>query len=163
MIETVENWRWLLYALLVAAAFSDIRSLKIPNALPVLIAASSALALFAGKAAAVDYQTAALSGLIGLGVGYAFYAFGLMGAGDGKLFAAAATWFTAGALLPVSLLVSLAGVALALGLLLVRTLRGWSAEGRSDQSLKSALKTPVPYGVAIALGFVAAAQQMAAG
>lgn len=163
MIEAVEDWRWLLYALLLAAAFSDIRSLKIPNALPVLIAASSAVILFAGKAAPADYGTAALSGLIGLGVGYAFYAFGLMGAGDGKLFAAAATWFTAGALLPISLFVSLAGVAVALGLLLVRTLRGLSASDRAGGALKSALRTPVPYGVAIALGFVAAAQQSVAG
>lgn len=163
MIETIEDWRWLLYALLAAAAVSDIRSLKIPNALPIAIAASSALILFAGGAAPVDYGTAAFSGLIGLGVGYAFYAFGLMGAGDGKLFAAAATWFSAGTLLPVSLFVSLAGVALALALLAIRTMRGLRTADSVGAPLKSALRTPVPYGVAIAFGFVAAAQQSLAG
>ncbi|OFX00211.1 MAG: hypothetical protein A3E78_06445 [Alphaproteobacteria bacterium RIFCSPHIGHO2_12_FULL_63_12] len=163
MIETVENWRWLLYALLAAAAFSDLRSLKIPNALPVLIALSAAAVLFIGKAAPSDYAAAAASGLIGLGVGYALYAVGLMGAGDGKLFAAASTWFTASALLVAGLFVSLAGVVLALVMLGARLIRGTSAAERIGATVKSALKTPVPYGVAIALGFVATAQQSVAG
>lgn len=163
MIETVENWRWILFALLAAAALSDIRSLRIPNAIPVGIALSAALALFISKAPPADYATAASSGLIGLCVGYAFYALGLMGAGDGKLFAAAATWFTAGALLAASLWVSLAGVAVALAMLAVRTLRKLNSSERIGAVVKSALKTPVPYGVAIALGFVAAAQQSIAG
>lgn len=163
MIEIVENWRWLLYALLAAAAASDMRSLRIPNALPVAIALSAAIVLFIGKASPADYVTAASSGLIGLGVGYAFYALGLMGAGDGKLFAAAATWFTAGALLFAGLWVSLAGVAVALAMLAVRTLRNMSSSERVSAAVKGALKTPVPYGVAIALGFIAAAQQSVAG
>lgn len=163
MIESIENWRWLLFALLAAAALSDMLSMKIPNALPVIIASSSALILLASKAPASDFGAAALSGLIGLGVGYGFYALGIMGAGDGKLFAAAATWFTTGALLPVGLLVSLAGVAVALVLLAARYLRGLNANDRNGGAFKAALKTPVPYGVAIALGFFAAGQQLVTG
>lgn len=163
MIETVENWRWLLFALLAAAALSDIRSLRIPNAIPAGIALSAAFVLLVSKASLADYGTAASSGLVGLAVGYAFYSFGLMGAGDGKLFAAAATWFTLGSLLVASLWVSLAGLAVAFALLLVRTLRNRGSSGHMGGAVKSALKTPVPYGLAIALGFVAAAQQSAAG
>jgi len=163
VIESIENWRWLLFAMLAAAALSDVRSLKIPNAFPLIIAASSALILLVSGAPASDFGAAALSGLIGLGVGYIFYALGLMGAGDGKLFAAAATWFTTGALLPVSLLVSLAGVAIALILLAARFLRGLNTNVQKGGSLKTAMRTPVPYGVAIALGFIAAGQQLVTG
>jgi Flp pilus assembly protein protease CpaA len=85
-----------------------------------------------------------------------------MGAGDGKLFAAA-TWFTAGALLAAGLWAALAGVAVALAMLTVRALRRMSSSERVGAAVKGALKTPVPYGVAIALGFVAAAQQSVAG
>ncbi len=159
MIESIEDWRSLLFALLTAAASSDIRALKIPNIVPVGVALSAALALFAAKAPPADYATAASSGLIALGVGYAFYAFKLMGAGDGKLFAAGATWFSTGALLSVGLWVSLTGVALALVMLAVRTLRDISSPNPVGGGLKTALKTPVPYGVAIAIGFIAAAQQ----
>lgn len=47
MIESIEDWRSLLFALLTAAASSDIRALKIPNIVPVGVALSAALALFA--------------------------------------------------------------------------------------------------------------------
>lgn len=157
MIESVEGWRWILFALLAAAAVSDIRALRIPNILPLAILASLAVALIANGAPIGDYRSAAKSGLIGLAVGYAFFAFGLMGGGDGKLFAASAAWFNAGALLGVSLLVSIAGVVVALAALAARAVarRSTTAEGGA---VRSALKTKVPYGVAIAIGTIVAAQ-----
>lgn len=163
MIESIENWRWLLYLMLVAAALSDLRSFTIPNVIPIGTALATALILFISKAPPSDYSTAAASGLIGLCVGYAFYSFGLMGAGDGKLFAAAATWFATEALLGVGFLVSLAGVCVALVMLAVRTLRNMSAPDPAAGGVKAALKTPIPYGVAIAIGYIAAAQLPIAG
>lgn len=155
MIEGAQDWRWILYALLVVAAIGDIRSLRIPNALPLSIVAALFCILALTSAPAEDFAKAALSGLIGLAVGYGFFAARLMGGGDGKLFAAAATWFTAGALLSVGLWVSIAGIGVALAALAVRTMRA-AAQGAGDGP--PPLKTPVPYGVAIAAGVIIAAQ-----
>ena len=157
MIESVEGWRWGLFALLAAAAVGDIRALRIPNALPLAILALLAVALVAHGAPIGDYRSAALSGLIGLAVGYAFFAVGLMGGGDGKLFAASAAWFHAGALLGVSLLVSMAGVLVALAALAVRAVGRMSTTAHGG-GVKAALKTKIPYGVAIAIGVIVAAQ-----
>lgn len=155
MIEGAQDWRWLLFALLVAAAIGDVRSYRIPNALPLAIVGALFVALVVTSAPAEAYVKAATSGAIGLGIGYAFFMVGLMGGGDGKLFAAAASWFSAGALLSVGLWVSLAGVIVALAALAIRAVRPKSAGG---PAAVPTLKTPVPYGVAIAAGVIAAAQ-----
>ncbi len=157
MIESAHDWRWLLAALLVVAAASDIRSLKIPNFIPIAVVCSLVLAMLADGASAADYVAASKSGLIGLGVGYGFFHFRLMGGGDGKLFAAAAAWFTPSALLAVGFLVSVAGIVVALAALAVRASNTASAPTAPAAAIKSALRTPIPYGVAIALGVTAAA------
>ncbi len=155
MIESAYDWRWALYALLLAAAVGDIRSMRIPNFIPLSIVAALVTALAAASAPADAYAKAAVSGLVGLAIGYGFFALRLMGGGDGKLFAAAATWFTAGALLSVGLWVSISGIAVALAALMVRTLRRAS---QAEHSGPSPMKTPIPYGVAIAAGVIIAAQ-----
>lgn len=156
MIESAYDWRWVLYALLAAAAASDIRSYRIPNVLPLAVVGALVVAMIFSAAPAEDYAAAAGSGLIGLGVGYAFFRLRLMGGGDGKLFAAAAAWFSAGALLSVGFFVSLAGIAVALAALFARTRRSVGAGAGDGGALKAALKTRVPYGVAIAIGVVIA-------
>lgn len=158
MIESAQDWRWLLYALLVAAAVGDVRALRIPNVIPLSIVAALLIALLAASAPADTYLKAATSGVIGLAVGYGFFALGLMGGGDGKLFAAAASWFTAGALLSVGLWISLAGIVVAMTALVFRAAGKKSFEGDAP---RSALKTPIPYGVAIAAGVIIAAQSPA--
>jgi prepilin peptidase CpaA len=163
VIESAYDWRWLLYALLAAAAATDIRSYRIPNALPLAVVAALLLAMFVSSAPAEDYAAAAGSGLIGLAVGYALFRFRLMGGGDGKLFAAAAAWFSVEALLGVGLFVSLAGIAVALAALLARTRRSVGAGAGAGGAMKAALKTRVPYGVAIAIGVVVASLVSAQG
>lgn len=158
MIESAHDWRWLLYALLVAAAIGDIRSLRIPNIFPLAIVGALIAALLAASAPADAYFKAAISGAIGFSVGYAFFALGLMGGGDGKLFAAAATWFGAGALLSVGLWVSVAGIFVALAALVARS---GSMKAGDAGAARPALKTPIPYGVAIAAGVIIAAQSPA--
>lgn len=156
MVETLESWRWLLFVLLGAAALTDIRSFRIPNAIPLAVAVTALILLVIFRAPSDEFVAAAASGLIGLAVGYALFAIGWMGAGDGKLFAAAACWFAPAALLAAGLFVSLAGVAVSLSILGISSLRRMSAA--QAQATTSALKTPVPYGVAIAVGFFLAAQ-----
>lgn len=157
MIESVETWRWLLYVLLGAAALSDIRSLRIPNYFPLGVVAALVVALVAASAAPEAYAQAAGSALIGLAVGYAVFALKLMGGGDGKLFAAAAAWFQPSALLAVGFWVSLSGIGLALAALAARALRA-QAKSAPDVAATPALKTPIPYGVAIAVGALIAAE-----
>ena len=78
-----------------------------------------------------------------------------MGAGDGKLFAAAAAWFHPAALIALGFLIALSGVALSLAVLGGRYLRpGAVGEGR----LGNAMKIAVPYGVAIMAGTILAAE-----
>lgn len=158
MIESVCDWRWLLYALLAAAALSDIRTMRIPNALPLGVVGALIVALAANSAPAEDYAAAALSGLIGLGVGYLFFTLRIMGGGDGKLFAATACWFGASALLGLGLWISIAGLFVGLAALAARALRARASSAEGGGSVVSALKAPAPYGVAIALGSVFAAE-----
>ncbi len=80
-----------------------------------------------------------------------------MGGGDGKLFAASAAWFNAGALLGVGLLVSMAGVVVALAALAARAIGKMSPTSK-DCAIRPAFKTKVPDGVAIAIGVIVAAQ-----
>lgn len=163
MIESVHDWRWLLFALLAVAAASDIRALKIPNELSLAIVAAAAVALAANGAPPADFASAAISGLIGLAVGYALFAAGLMGGGDGKLFAAGATWFAPPALLAAGLFTSLAGVVLALAVFAARTLRNARGANPIGASARAAMKGPIPYGVAIAAGYFMATLNLAAG
>lgn len=158
MIDALESGRWLLIALLVAAAVSDARSLKIPNALPVLIALSALALLFINGGALSDFLAAIISGLAGLAVGYVLFLARLVGAGDGKLFASAAMWFPAGVLPGVGLLISIAGLFVGLFLFAVQVLgKPQGVNGRAA----AAMKTRMPYGVPIAVGFAAAAQLVA--
>lgn len=157
MIESAHEWRWILYALLLVAAVSDIQSMRIPNLIPLAVVGALLAVLLITAAPPEAYMDAALSSLIGLGVGYGFFRLKLMGGGDGKLFAASAAWFSAGALLSVGFFVSLAGIIVALAALAFRSVRPAAASPIGGR-LRAALKAPIPYGVAIAVGVVIASQ-----
>ena len=142
-------------ALLLVAAYSDATRYLIPNwvsAAIVLLFPLAALLAGIGWGAAGLHLAAGLAGLL---VGMALVAGRLMGAGDGKLFAAAALWF--GWPLTVAFLIHtvFVGGGLALALLLLRRalpVAGFPAEVLADTAL--APKAPVPYGIAIAGGAI---------
>ena len=113
---------------------------------------------------------AVLGALLGLALGFPFFALGALGAGDAKLFAAVGAFVGPGGLLPVVLYGGLAGGVLAVGssirrgvilpllletknLLVYLITLGRSGERRT---LDSSGAHTVPYGVAIAVGTVAA-------
>jgi prepilin peptidase CpaA len=138
-------------ALLAASAGWDLASYTIPNFLSVaLIALFAVFAIAAGLPGAA-IGSHALAGLSGLAIGFALFAFGLIGGGDAKLFAAAALWLGFGELLEYAVVTSLIGGVLALALISLRRLpipatlagRGWVAR------LHDA-KAGIPYGVALA-------------
>lgn len=84
-------------ALVAASAWTDWRRREIPHAFLIAMLALWVLAAFAAPGA---LGAAPLAGLVCGGValllGYAMYAFGAFGGGDGKLLAAAALWLGPG-------------------------------------------------------------------
>lgn len=140
--------------LLVFAAVSDIRSLQIPNSIPIAITGLFALgALSAG----LDVWSFGQHYAIGLGVlvaGAGLFAMNVMGGGDVKLLAAASIWFEWTDLFGLLLMTAIFGGVLALLVLVMRRFRGaapfatalpWMAERGDDGSSSVA----IPYGVAI--------------
>jgi len=88
---------------------------------------------------------------------WALYAFGIIGAGDSKLFSAAALFMGFGNLLMLFSATAIAGGILAIGFVVARpkqAMRGLTARGRAESTSRG-----IPYGVAIAIGalFTAAA------
>jgi prepilin peptidase CpaA len=161
--------------LLGVACVTDIRSRRIPNVL-VLVLSTSGLVF---SMLVEPVRVGLVHSMSGLGLGFAiwigFYALGLLGAGDVKLFAAAGAWLGPGGAWRAALLSALAGGVLAL-VTLVRQRR--AGEGLRNVALSVAnlttapLKAGVgaggvgeagdatrhlPYGVALALGALAAA------
>ena len=79
-------------ALLAISAGWDLASYTIPNFLPAaLLAVFVLFALVAGLPPS-GIGSHALAGLAGLAIGFALFAFGLIGGGDAKLFAAIVLW-----------------------------------------------------------------------
>jgi prepilin peptidase CpaA len=140
-------------ALLLVAAVSDIIRRRIPNWVVLGLIGLYALALVFGVA-----PSGWLSGLgaaaIVLVVTYGLYHFGVIGAGDAKLFSAAALFLGLTNLASFALMTVLVGGLMAVGVLIVhpkRVMRGLTARGRAEGAGRG-----IPYGVAIAIGGIAA-------
>ncbi len=103
-------------AVALAAAWTDLRRFRIPNALPLLLVALYPLHLAAANTP-VDWQGGLSLALILLLGGFALFAAGLLGAGDVKLLAAAGLWAARDLGGELVLITTLAGGALALTLL----------------------------------------------
>jgi prepilin peptidase CpaA len=146
----------LLPALLIVAAVSDLASYTIPNVLPATLVALFAILLLELALAGhgMSYSAAGfhlLAGIAGLVIGMAFFAFGWVGGGDAKLFAAVALWLGWGVLIEYAIALSLLGGALTFGLILLRRiplparLAQWAWLARLADP-----KAGIPYGVALA-------------
>lgn len=153
-------------AMLLAAAIGDLRTRRIPNRI-VAILAGLGIAFSVLQAPVLPGVLASGGGLlVGLACWLPFYAFGWLGAGDVKLYAAAATWLGPARALEGAVIAALLGAVLAL-LWMLRS------RGVKDtaQTLGIAAGTPgilaphsegvghrskLPYGVAIAIGAICA-------
>jgi prepilin peptidase CpaA len=131
------------------AAVSDILARTIPNRSILSLLALFLLWTLAHKG--VGLGPALMAGVIALAVGYALYAFNVMGGGDAKLFAATAL-FTGLAYLPaLALMTVLTGGVMAAVALAARPRRAilmFTVRGKGD------FGRGIPYGVAIAIGGV---------
>jgi prepilin peptidase CpaA len=148
--------------LLLWAAVSDARTMKIPNRITLAIAA-----LWSAHAAVSLIGGAPFLGILGaLGVALGAFALGallfhlsILGGGDVKLYAAVALWAGPQMLPLFSLIAVAAGGVLSLGILAARVVRpglagaptGSSTPGLAER-FRVAVKSPAPFGVAIAFG-----------
>lgn len=136
-------------ALLLAAAVTDIRSRKIPNALPI----GMVIMFFAAAIALPQVEWLAATGvaLAVFVIGAALFATGKVGGGDVKLLTACALWSGVSGLLPLLIVTALAGGVLAiihLAPALFDYLRAKFFAGAASAKAFNSL----PYGVAIAAG-----------
>jgi len=153
-----------LSALLAAACLSDLRARRIPNRL-VLVTAMVGVAFAVVGADWIGGLLRAGGGMItGLAVWLPFFAFGMLGAGDVKLFAASATFLGARAAIDGALYTALYGGLLAAVFMVANS--GWSASvfriGHAAHQPMLLRQGPgkhgrrLPYALAIAAGVLTA-------
>ena len=130
---------------LLAAAISDLRSFRIPNALPatliLLFAAAHGLAGFP-----VPVWENLLHFLVSLIVGMVLFSRGWFGGGDAKLYAAAALWFNWSGAIALLFMTTIAGLILAVSFVAARMMGLRKNVAKQDRR--------IPYGVAIAAGAI---------
>jgi prepilin peptidase CpaA len=148
-------------ALVVVAALKDATSYTIPNWISLaLVAAFLPVALISGVSLAT-LGVCLAAGAIALVAGMGMFAAGWIGGGDAKLFAVAVLWLGWPAGGTFMLVTGMAGGALTLGLLSLRS--GWFEPilvGSPPWIRKlGAPDGDIPYGVAIAVGALAAFPQ----
>jgi prepilin peptidase CpaA len=144
--------------LLAWAAVSDVVSRRIPNLAVLALIGLFGLWTLAGAPATLGSAIAAAA--IGFVVGFGFYLFNIMGAGDVKLFAATALYMGLAYLPMFALATVLAGGLMAAVSLLARPRRTAvmiALRGRGDHG------RGIPYGVAISIGGLMTLSAAAAG
>ena len=144
---------FVLPALLAVAAAFDLATFTIPNLLSLaLIAAFAAFGLAAGLSTG-GFAFHLLAGLIALVAGFALFAFGYIGGGDAKLFAAVSLWLGLHDFLGYALASSMMGGLLTLALLALRQWPLPAGLARHGWIIKLHEKSSgIPYGVALASG-----------
>jgi prepilin peptidase CpaA len=126
--------------LLVAAAVSDLRTLRIPNAIPAAIALIFAVAIGFGVIHPVGPHL--ISSAIAATIGVLLFASNIWGGGDTKLIAALALFLVPSQLMRFFLVTALAGGVVAAAIIVHRR---WLGRPTSR-------KTSMPFGLALAAG-----------
>jgi len=159
MIHAIQTLLMLVFpVLVVVAALRDATSYTIPNWISVaLVAAFPIAALAVGTPLSMIGADLGI-GVIALALGMVMFALGWIGGGDAKLFAAAALWLGLSAAPTYLAVVGIAGGALAVGLLALRSAYVQPFMPRGPAWFVRLIKPGenVPYGVAIAVGALAA-------
>jgi prepilin peptidase CpaA len=144
--------------LVIAAGLKDLTSYTIPNWMSLALLAAFPVAALAAGLPLSAMGANAIVGAIALVGGMAMFAAGWIGGGDAKLFGAAALWLGWPAVLTYLLVTGVAGGALAVLLLGLRSarLRPFVPSGPGWFSRLAEPGENVPYGVAIAIGALTA-------
>lgn len=140
--------------ILAIGSITDIRTRTIPNALPIILIALFLIALLFAPELRADWPWRLASFGVSFVIGFALFAAGIMGGGDVKLFAALALWHNLTTLAALAILTSIAGLAVAVifvAIAYVEIKRASAPEGALPP-IRAALRSPIPYGVAIFIG-----------
>lgn len=145
-------------ALVIGAAVRDLASFTIPNWISIALAAAFAPAALLVGVSLPDIGVSFAVGAGMLVVGAGMFALGWIGGGDAKLMASAALWVGLRGLAPFAIYTALAGGLLALSLVALRSawLRPLAAAGPGWTQRLATPGEAAPYGVAIAVGALAA-------
>ncbi|HUZ13280.1 MAG TPA: prepilin peptidase [Caulobacteraceae bacterium] len=145
-------------ALVIVAALKDLTTFTIPNWISAALVLAFAPAALVARAPLAEIGLDVALAIAVFALAAAMFALGWVGGGDAKLMAAASLWLGLKGLAPFALFTGLAGGVLALGLLALRT--AWLRPiAEAGPAWTRRLATPgesAPYGVAIALGALAA-------
>jgi len=142
-----------LVALLILAGGWDLASFTIPNFIQAgLIFSFIAFALVVGLSMPIA-ASHLLAGFIGLAAGFTLFSLGYIGGGDAKLFACIALWLGLQDLLLYTLIASILGGGLTLGIMGLRKFPLPELFARKNWLAKlHDAKSGIPYGVALAAG-----------
>ena len=144
-------------ALLIVAALSDVTTMTIPNRISIALVAAFVPAALLLR---LDLQVILTSlglGIVGLVLGMILFALRFIGGGDAKLIAASALWLGVGGAPTFLLWTAIAGGVFAVGLLYAReAAQPFLAGAPTWLARLLAPKGDIPYGVAIAIGSLAA-------
>ena len=149
--------------LVIVAALKDLTTFTIPNWISLaLVAAFYPAALALGAPLSV-IGICTLVGVAALLVGMVMFALNWIGGGDAKVLAASALWVGWPAVLPFVLATAVAGGALALLLMQMRStlLKPWFERGPAWVTRLATEGGDAPYGVAICVGALFALPQSA--
>ncbi len=135
------------------AAFSDFRTYKIPNWISLLLISIYPVAVLSSPME-LDWTGGLISGGSVLFIGFILFAFKIIGAGDVKLASVIGLWAGTGLISIFLFTTALAGGVIVSVMFAGAVLRNRGSGGSFSISLQETLgeKTPVPYGVAIAIG-----------
>ncbi|HEX2723114.1 MAG TPA: prepilin peptidase [Gemmatimonadaceae bacterium] len=153
-------------AVLLTAAFVDLRKRRIPNSIVAVLAILGLAFSMLQRPVAAGFGNGVAGLMVALACWLPFYALGWLGAGDVKLFAAAGAWIGPIRAVEGALVAALAGAALSLiwmirlrGVKDVVVTLGMSAgspELLAPSADKMSRRSSMPYGLAIAFGAICA-------
>jgi prepilin peptidase CpaA len=150
--------------LLLIVCASDLRARRIPNKIVLLLAVLGVIhsTLVTGSARGVLLALAGMA--LGLAIWLPFYAFGFLGAGDVKFFAAACAWIGPAAVVRAALLSALCGALLVVVWSLGHAVRDYVVDSRRPAAASADTvasmdarytRRRLPYGLAMAAGLSA--------
>ncbi|MFZ5727306.1 MAG: A24 family peptidase [Pseudomonadota bacterium] len=153
MIDILVPFQLLFVLLLLIAAASDLRYLRIPNLIPALIILLFVIGWLAGFPFTGPWWAHGFHFAAALLVGMLLFRFGWFGGGDAKLYAACALWFSFSDALLLMFVTTASGAVIVLARALALFARTFLAfGGPADGPRPKRVSRDIPYGIAIAAG-----------
>lgn len=143
--------------LVLMAALSDIKTLTIPNLIPVFIIGAFVFTIILDPTYFMDVRNSLISAAAFFVITFLMFSAGVLGAGDSKLLATLGLWVPVSSIWGFVLIMSLAGAVLGAVALTVRkkvNITHRFSEGTWFGQLQQG-RSAVPYAVAIAVAFYA--------